>query len=161
MESGGVDPGQSLKAGGNGRRLRLQQVADPVVIGGDGKTHGNLLGILQDIQIASNQGRARENFDAPAVLPQHIQAASGQAVAGFHGLIGIADAGQESPAGRFFPAQFSPQDIREIDFDFHEAAPGGCGVMAAVAAHENGVALATAVGEAQVGVDDIIHPGNL
>ena len=33
-------------------------------------------------------------------------------------------------------------------------------MVAAVAAHEDGVAIAAAMGATQVGVNDIIHPGN-
>ena len=117
-------------------------------------------GSLEDVQIPGDQGGPGEDIDAPAVLPQDLQAAPGQAVAGFHGLVGIADAGQEGPARLFFAAQFGSQDVQEIDLDFHETAPGRGRVMATVAAHEDGVAIATAMRAAQVRIDDILHPGN-
>ena len=161
METGGMECGQGLEAGRNRRGLGLQNMSNAIVIGGDRKTHRNFRHLFKNIQITSYQGRAGENICAPAVFLQDFQAAPGQAVAGFHGLVGIADAGQQNPAGLFFAAQFVLQDVQEIHLDFHETAPGCGRVMAAVAAHEDGVAITAAMGAAQVGIDDIIHPGNL
>ena len=124
MEAGGVKSGQGLEAGGDGRGLGLQDMPDPVVVSGNGKTHGNIRRTLEDIQITGDQRRAGEDIDAPAMFPQEFQTTPGQAVAGFHGLIGIADAGQEGPAGLFFTAQFGAQNVQEIDLHLHKTAPG-------------------------------------
>jgi hypothetical protein len=56
MEAGGVDPGQCLEAGRDGRGLGLQDVPDPIVVGGDGKAYGYIWHFPENIQVPGNQG---------------------------------------------------------------------------------------------------------
>ena len=78
----------------------------------------------------------------------------GEAILQLHRLIRIADAGEKGPAGLLFLPEFAFQDLGKVDLHLHKAPPGGLGVVPAVAAHKDRVAIAAAVPAAQVGIDD-------
>src|SRR5450759_3615174 len=103
--------------------MRLQDLPDTVIVGRYRESDRSPDAGFQQVDVTRHQWGSGQYVDAPSVLPQGLDAASGQLVPMLCRLVGIAYAGEHGGCGLALARKFGPQYLDHNRLCLHKTAP--------------------------------------